>query len=44
MEEGQVTQEEYRYTLWVCKDGARKAKSHTELYLVREVKGNKKGY
>jgi len=33
--------EEYRY-VQICRDVVMKAKSHLELYLARDVKGNKK--
>lgn len=42
--QGQVTQEEYRDTVQLCRDGAKKAKAHLELNLARDVKGNKKGF
>ena len=42
--QGQVTQEEYRDTVQLCRDGVRKAKAHLELNLARDVKGNKKGF
>ena len=42
--QGQVTQEEYRDTVQLCRDGVRKAKAHLELNLARDVKHNKKGF
>jgi len=36
--------EEYRNTLQVCRDGVRQTKVHLELNLIRDVKGDKKGF
>lgn len=41
-EMGQVTQEEYRDTVQLCRNRDRKAKAHLDLNLARDVKGNKK--
>ncbi|XP_075581659.1 lens epithelium-derived growth factor-like [Pelecanus crispus] len=41
---GQVTQEECRDSVQVCRDRVRKAKAHLELRLARDVKGNIKGF
>lgn len=40
----QLTWEEYRDTVWVCRDVVRKAKAHLDLHLMRHVNGNKKGF
>lgn len=39
-----MTQEEYRDTVPACMDGFRKAKAHLKLNLVKDMKGNKKGF
>lgn len=39
---GQVTQEEYRDTVWEYRDGVRKAKAHLELTFTKDIKGSKK--
>lgn len=39
-----MTQEEYRNTVQLCRDGLRKAKIHLELNLAKDVKGNRKGF
>lgn len=41
-EQGSVTLEEYRDTIPASRDHIRKGKTHMELNLVRDVKGNKK--
>jgi len=41
---GQVTQEEYRDNVQLCRDGVRKAKAHLEMNLVKDVRGNGKGF
>jgi len=40
----QVTEEEYRDTVQLCRDGVRKARADLEINLVRNVKDNKKGF
>lgn len=40
---GQVTQEEHRDTVQLCRDGVRKAKAHLDLNLATATKCNKKG-
>jgi len=42
--EGQATWEEYRNVVRACRDGTRKAKTHLELKLARNVRNNKKGF
>lgn len=42
--QGWVTREEYRDTVRVCRGTVRKVKGHLELDLVRDVKGNMKGF
>lgn len=39
-----MTQEEYRATVRACRDSIRKAKADLEFNLVRDVRGNKKGF
>ncbi|GAB0202578.1 mitochondrial enolase superfamily member 1 [Grus japonensis] len=41
---GLATWEEYRNVVRVCRDATRKAKTHLELNLARDVKDNKKGF
>ncbi|CAM4531595.1 unnamed protein product [Caretta caretta] len=41
---GQMTREEYKNTAWACRNEIRRAKSHLELQLARDVKSNKKGF
>ncbi|CAM5119753.1 unnamed protein product [Natator depressus] len=41
---GQVTREEYNIIAQACRSEIRKAKSHLELQLARDVKSNKKGF
>ncbi|XP_073186763.1 uncharacterized protein [Lepidochelys kempii] len=41
---GQMTREEYKNIAWACRSDIRKAKSHLELQLARDVKSNKKGF
>ncbi|CAM5148340.1 unnamed protein product [Eretmochelys imbricata] len=41
---GQMTREEYKNIAWACRSEIRKAKSHLELQLARDVKSNKKGF
>ncbi|CAM5143904.1 unnamed protein product [Eretmochelys imbricata] len=41
---GQMTREEYTNIAWACRREIRKAKSHLELQLARDVKSNKKGF
>ncbi|KAJ7418346.1 hypothetical protein BTVI_29644 [Pitangus sulphuratus] len=41
---GQVTWEEYRNKVWLCRDGVRKAKAKLELILARDTKNNRKGF
>ena len=41
---GWVTQDEHRDIAKVCRDGIWKAKAQLKLELVRDVKGNKKGF
>jgi len=42
--EGQATWEEYKNVVRACRDVTRKAKTHLELELARDVKNNKKGF
>jgi len=42
--EGQATWEEYMNVVRACREAMRKAKAHLELYPVRDVKDNKKGF
>lgn len=44
VEAGAVTSEEYRDTAQGCKGIAWKARTHLQLYLERDVKGNKRGF
>jgi len=37
-----VTWEEYRHTVQTCRNRVRNVKAHSELNLVREMKGHKK--
>ncbi|CAM2112063.1 unnamed protein product [Caretta caretta] len=39
-----MTREEYKNIAWGCRSEIRKAKSHLELQLARDVKSNKKGF
>ncbi|CAM5107999.1 unnamed protein product [Eretmochelys imbricata] len=39
-----MTREEYKNIAWACRSEIRKAKSHLELQLARDVKSNKKGF
>lgn len=39
-----MSQEEYRDTVQLCRNGDRKAKAHLDLNLAWDVKGNKKGF
>ncbi|CAM5095950.1 unnamed protein product [Natator depressus] len=41
---GQMTRDEYKNIAWACRSEIRKAKSHLELQLARDVKSNKKGF
>ncbi|CAM5084542.1 unnamed protein product [Natator depressus] len=41
---GQMTREEYKNIARACRSEIRKAKSHLELQLARDVKSNKKGF
>ena len=41
---GQMASEEYRDTIWMCRDGVRKAKVQMKLNLVEEVKNNKRSF
>ncbi|XP_065421532.1 uncharacterized protein LOC101931368 isoform X1 [Chrysemys picta bellii] len=41
---GQMTREEYKNIAQACRSENRKAKSHLELQLARDVKSNKKGF
>ncbi|CAM4377561.1 unnamed protein product [Caretta caretta] len=41
---GQMTRDEYINIARACRNGIRKAKSHLELQLARDVKSNKKGF
>ncbi|CAM5090430.1 unnamed protein product [Eretmochelys imbricata] len=41
---GQTTKKEYKNIARACRSEIRKAKSHLELQLARDVKGNKKGF
>ncbi|KAJ7399315.1 hypothetical protein BTVI_116109 [Pitangus sulphuratus] len=41
---GQVTQEEHSHEVWLCSDGARKAKEKLELNLARDSKNKRKGF
>ncbi|CAM4661454.1 unnamed protein product [Lepidochelys olivacea] len=41
---GQMTRDEYKNIARVCRSEIRKAKSHLELQLARDVKNNKKGF
>ncbi|KGL78095.1 hypothetical protein N309_02912, partial [Tinamus guttatus] len=41
---GQATWEEYRNIVRECRDAMRKAKARLELELVRDVRGNRKGF
>ncbi|GAB0182218.1 hypothetical protein GRJ2_000687100 [Grus japonensis] len=41
---GLATWEEYKNVVRVCRDATRKAKTHLELNLARDVKDNKKGF
>ncbi|CAM5131267.1 unnamed protein product [Natator depressus] len=41
---GQMTREEYKNIARACRSDIRKAKSHLELQLARDVKSNKKGF
>jgi len=40
--QGQVSWEEYRDAVWLCRDEVRKAKLQLELNLARDAKNNKK--
>ncbi|KFQ99133.1 hypothetical protein Y956_03969, partial [Nipponia nippon] len=42
--QGQVSWEEYRDTVQLCRDRIRKAKARLELNLARDAKNNKKGF
>ncbi|KAK4821784.1 hypothetical protein QYF61_002200 [Mycteria americana] len=42
--QGRVSWEEYRDSVWLCRDGVRKAKAWLELNLARDTKKNKKGF
>lgn len=42
--QSQVTQQERGDTVQVCRDGVRKGEAHLELNVVRDMKGNKKGF
>ncbi|CAM5113746.1 unnamed protein product, partial [Eretmochelys imbricata] len=39
-----MTREEYKNIAWACRSEIRKAKSHLEVQLARDVKSNKKGF
>ncbi|CAM4646594.1 unnamed protein product [Lepidochelys kempii] len=39
-----MTREEYKNVAWACRNEIRRAKSHLELQLARDVKSNKKGF
>ncbi|CAM5100848.1 unnamed protein product [Eretmochelys imbricata] len=39
-----MTREEYKNIAWACRNEIRRAKSHLELQLARDVKSNKKGF
>ncbi|CAM4671973.1 unnamed protein product, partial [Lepidochelys olivacea] len=41
---GHMTREEYKNIAWACRNVIRRAKSHLELQLARDVKSNKKGF
>ncbi|CAM4531860.1 unnamed protein product, partial [Lepidochelys olivacea] len=41
---GQMTRDEYINIARICRNGIRKAKSHLELQLARDVKSNKRGF
>lgn len=41
---GQVTQKQCRNTVWACRDSLKKAKTHLELKLVRDIKCNYLGF
>ncbi|CAM5079740.1 unnamed protein product [Natator depressus] len=41
---GHMTREEYKNIAWACRNEIRRAKSHLELQLARDVKSNKKGF
>ncbi|CAM4590592.1 unnamed protein product, partial [Lepidochelys olivacea] len=41
---GQMARKEYKNIAWACRSEIRKAKSHLELQLARDVKSNKKGF
>ncbi|CAM5075663.1 unnamed protein product [Natator depressus] len=41
---GQMTRDEYKNIAWACRSEIRKAKSHLEMQLARDVKSNKKGF
>ncbi|CAM4645966.1 unnamed protein product [Lepidochelys kempii] len=41
---GHMTREEYKNIAWACRNEIRRAKSHLELQLARDVQSNKKGF
>ncbi|KAK4816518.1 hypothetical protein QYF61_017618 [Mycteria americana] len=42
--QGQVSWEEHKDVIWLCRDGVRKAKAPLELNLARDAKNNNKGF